>query len=254
MGSDSTVLDVNCAGCPSFATGYDASRSNTAVVSSTRTNSNYYDGIHLAAFDEGVVTTDVFSLGDFNVSPISFCEIITPYLYRANDNSSFPVNIDKKLQNIEVDPVTAILGLGPGATFFGGVSFWSALVATGALPRNEFAFYLERNVYAGPESTNSQPGGQFTIGGTNPSYYTGAIEYLDVPFKANATYRAWALPFPSYTIQNQTVVLDTVTTAYFFNDYRGITGPVSDVAAFYRRIPGSYALGGDLAGQYAYRE
>jgi len=76
--------------------------------------------------------------------------------------------------------VAGIFGLGfQSIAATGAMPFWEALTNGGQLTSPEMSFYLTR--YRGDTSVSEEePGGTFTLGGTNSSLYTGSIEYLDV--------------------------------------------------------------------------
>jgi len=56
--------------------------------------------------------------------------------------------------------------------------FWQALGSQ--LPAPEMAFYLTR-FKDDSNAKDEEPGGVFTLGGTNSTLFTGDIEFLDMP-------------------------------------------------------------------------
>jgi cathepsin D len=78
------------------------------------------------------------------------------------------------------NPVAGIVGLAfQSIAATGAMPFWEALTNGGQLSSPEMSFYLTR--YRGSTTVSEEePGGTFTLGGTNSDLYTGNIEYLDV--------------------------------------------------------------------------
>lgn len=58
--------------------------------------------------------------------------------------------------------------------------FWQALANGGQLTAPEMSFFLTR-FRDDPNAGEEEPGGTFTLGGTNSSLFTGDIEFLDMP-------------------------------------------------------------------------
>ena len=56
------------------------------------------------------------------------------------------------------------------------VPFWQALVNENALTNPEFSFFLTRFVND-PNAQNEEPGGVFTLGGTNTTLFQGNIDF-----------------------------------------------------------------------------
>jgi cathepsin D len=71
------------------------------------------------------------------------------------------------------------------------VPFWQALVSDNQLASPEMSFYLARLDDIPADSDDENPGGTFTLGGTNSSFYTGNIEYTDFPSGVEESY--WLL-------------------------------------------------------------
>jgi cathepsin D len=115
----------------------------------------------------------------------------------------------------------------------GAVPWW--VQASSAWTNPQMSFYMTRFRDTN-NGRNDQPGGQFTMGGTNTSLYNGAINYVNL---VKAQY--WTIPMTSLGTNggtpialsgsNQNAVIDTGTTL--------IGGPASILDAFYAQIPGS---------------
>lgn len=63
--------------------------------------------------------------------------------------------------------------------------FWQTLAQSNQLTTPEFAFWLSRVTGTSAANSrtmpNNQPGGAFTLGGTNSSLFTGDIDFVDIP-------------------------------------------------------------------------
>lgn len=64
--------------------------------------------------------------------------------------------------------------------------FWQALSSAGQLSSPELSFWLTR---ADPNSqSDDNPGGVFTLGGTNSSLFTGDIDFNNIPANSQASF------------------------------------------------------------------
>jgi cathepsin D len=66
------------------------------------------------------------------------------------------------------------------------VPFWQALATDNQLSSPEMAFHLARST-----NVDDEPGGTFTLGGTNSSLFTGDIEFHDLVDSSPPTF--WLL-------------------------------------------------------------
>lgn len=144
-------------------------------------------------------------------------------------------------------------------------SFWQSLVNSGQLDSPEMSFRLRRSA-----SSSDVDGGEFTLGGTNPSLYTGDIEFTDLVDQSVLS--SWLLSlggvFPfcfltddcvingvwkGVTVQGQNVAVASGFSAVSVIDTGSnlIGGPSADVAAIYAAIPGSQSIGDGL---YSFRK
>jgi len=92
------------------------------------------------------------------------------------------------IDNLLAPAVSGILGLGfETISSLDAPPFWQALYNANVLAEPLFGFYLQRWI---TYSTllNSAPGGTLTLGGTNSSFYTGEIEYINMPSGATPSY------------------------------------------------------------------
>lgn len=149
----------------------------------------------------------------------------------------------------------------------GAVPWW--LKASTAWTSPQMSFYLTRfapvnffihqisDTFCRFRNTNNgqtdQPGGQFTMGGTNSSLYDGDINFVNL---VKAQY--WTIPMTSIAVSggssialtgsDQNAVIDTGTTL--------IGGPSTVLEEFYAQIPGSargITVDSDLQDYYVIR-
>lgn len=129
---------------------------------------------------------------------------------------------------------------------------WQAMINAGDWSAPEMGFYLTRYL-DDAEATDIEPGGVLTLGGTNSSLYTGAIEYIDMPSDIEQSY--WLLEVSAVTVQGSSVTINTGSGAIAAID-TGTTligGPSADVKTIYAAIPGAVALTGQYDGYYGFR-
>jgi len=114
------------------------------------------------------------------------------------------------------------------------------------------AFWLTREI-DDPNPQEDAFGGQFTLGGTNSSLFTGDIDFQTL-VTSGSRQTFWLLNMSGATVQGQTVqipggsdalsAIDTGTTL--------IGGPSDGVQAIWKAVPNSAALSGDMAGFFSY--
>lgn len=76
---------------------------------------------------------------------------------------------------------SGILGLGFATiASTGATPFWELLANGGQLQAPEMGFFLNR-LLDEPVTDEEGYGGEFTLGGTNATFYQGEIEFLDFP-------------------------------------------------------------------------
>jgi len=120
----------------------------------------------------------------------------------------------------------------------GAVPFWQALLNGNRLPAPEMSFFLSRFVgqTAAPEEG---PGGVFTLGGTNSTFFKGDIDWVSMPTNIKTSF--WWLPLASITVGGNAVPTSTSPTTLCAID-TGTTligGPSNDVVAFWSAVPGA---------------
>ncbi|KAJ7176805.1 aspartic peptidase A1 [Mycena filopes] len=214
--SDLFVLDTSCQAC-SNAPLFDSSKSSSFSQQTTNqpTTISYGSGQV-----EGFIGTDTVTMGSFSVSSQTFLlgEAIS--------------------QNLIDGDVSGLIGLAfQGLAETKAPPFWQALITNNQLSAPEMAFQLTRS-----QSSDDEPGGTFTLGGTNSSLFTGDIEFHDITGTSPPQF--WQLSMSAVTVQGKSVqissgnaalsAIDTGTTA--------IGGPTDDVQAIWAAVPGSSAV------------
>jgi cathepsin D len=163
--ADLWVADTSCTDCQGDAL-FDPSASTSYQASTVGTTIRYGSGSV-----SGQLAQDVVSMGGFTISNQVFCTCFP----------SFPLvgRIPSRLLTVAADSQTTRLINFQAIAATRALPFWEALTNGGELTSPEMSFYLTR--FRGVRSVSEEePGGTFTLGGTNSSLYTGDIEYLDV--------------------------------------------------------------------------
>ncbi|KAJ6462136.1 aspartic peptidase domain-containing protein [Mycena sanguinolenta] len=143
--------------------------------------------------------------------------------------SSF-LNLD--FNSFEPGPLTASgsLGLGfPAKSPTTNASFWRALLAEQQGTSPEFGLWVSR------PSNSSDKGAVLTLGGTNSSFFTGDIEFLDLN-QANS----WALNISDLSVQGISLTSKLSSKLAVFDVASSfIWAPKADADAFWAAVPGS---------------
>ena len=65
----------------------------------------------------------------------------------------------------------------PGIAYTGVTPFWQTLVDAGLLTKPEFSFFITRFIHDPSAKGQEEPGGIFTLGGTNSSFFDGTPDF-----------------------------------------------------------------------------
>lgn len=216
--SDLWITSDQCANCNTGTPLFQTSKSTSAQYSSTNVQLSYGSGQV-----SGNLAQDIVTMAGFTIQKQIFAA----------------VNVVS--QNFLNGNVSGILGLAfePLAQTQ-TTPFWQALIQNNQLSAPEMSFYMTRLVDVA-NAPDEAPGGTFTLGGTDSSFYTGDIEYLNV---IGSPPSFWFLSLSQVTVQGKSISITTGSSAIAAID-TGTTligGPSKDVAAIYNAIPGSQPL------------
>ncbi|PWN51826.1 acid protease [Violaceomyces palustris] len=194
-------------------------------------------------------------------SSSSFSNVSTPFSikYGSGEVAGYLATDDFSLAGTTVDGLTFAVAdeisqglLDSNIAGIMGMAF-QRLSSSGAQPFWEkanidtFSFFLNRDIVTSSNYNRQESyGGIFTLGGTNSSLYTGAINYIDV---IEELY--WMLNLGGVTAHGSSVDLGSTTKAAIDTGTTLIGGPDSVIENLYAQIPGSSALSGS-EGYYTY--
>ncbi|KAF7292412.1 Peptidase A1 domain-containing protein [Mycena chlorophos] len=227
--SDLWTITQECDDCSGIGNAFDTTKSSSFKQTSQQAIEIDYG----SGAVQGFTATDTVTMGPFTVQDQTFL-------------------VAERLSDGIIDgDVSGLIGLAfQGLAETQAVPFWQALINNGDLSSPEMSFFLERST-----SDNDEPGGVFTLGGTNSSLFSGSIEFHDLASTTGGP-QYWMIPLSAVTVQGSSVsiaggnsllsAIDTGTTA--------MGGPSADVAAIWAAVPGSSALtqGNQQTGYFQY--
>ncbi|KAF7351940.1 Acid protease [Mycena venus] len=220
--ADVMVAGKSCiVGCPTDVT-YDANKSSTAVnISTGPTTLTFSTG----GSGQGYTFTDTMTLGSYTISNAAFLQVT------------------ETTDNFFSNPISGLLGLG-----FAQIAqttktpFWQAVISGNEATSPEFGFWLARGSGL-VQQDQSVPGGVFTFGGTNTSFYSGDIEFHDLTGDNTGF---WSLNVSSITMQGKSISLTkNATLAFLDTASEPIIGPAADVKAMWSTVHGASELPGN---------
>ncbi|XP_022612789.1 cathepsin D-like [Seriola dumerili] len=128
-----------------------------------------------------------------------------------------------------------VLGMAyPSISVAGVVPVFDTAMAAKLLPQNVFSFYISRDQAAAV-------GGELTLGGTDPQYYTGDLHYVNVTRKAY-----WQIEMNGVAVGNQLTLCKAGCQAIVDTGTSLIVGPREEIRALQKAI-GALPL---LMGEY----
>lgn len=175
--SDLWLASASCMSCSGIPT-FDTSKSSS--IAQPQSGSGNVKIQYGSGDVSGVLAQDTIGMGGFTVSPQTFLVVTTMSDGLLDGDTS------------------GILGLAfESLASTGATPFWQALSNAGQFVEPEMAFWLTRFIDADNPSDN-EPGGVFTLGGTNSTLFTGDIEFLNLAVSSDAsTATFWMLEMTS---------------------------------------------------------
>jgi len=225
--TDLWVPTLLCSTCAASIPKFNESASSTYTPSATIVTIRYGSGSV-----QGTRSQDVVGMGNFIVRDQTY------------------LSVTRTSMNLLRGSISGIIGLAftPIAAT-GATPFWLRLLEANQLKEPSMSFQFTRFLDDDLAAVE-EPGGIFTLGGTNSSLYQGAIEYLNI----SATPSFWLLELTRLTLNGLTVettpgigslsAIDTGTTL--------IGGPTRDVRNFWSAVPGAQALTGQNEGFFLF--
>ncbi|KAL5523428.1 hypothetical protein ACEPAG_7601 [Sanghuangporus baumii] len=227
--SDLWVASNQCLACPQDSPSFDSSQSSSLSSSQQSITISYGSGRV-----SGTVATDTVSMGGFTVSGQTLSIV------------------DQISSNFLTQPVSGLMGLAfQTIAQSRATPFWETLANENQLTTPEMSFWLTRFV-DDPQAQELEPGGAFTLGGTNSSLFTGDIDFVDIPESVTPSF--WLLPLQDVTVQGNSVSIPTGNAGLAAIDTGTtlVAGPSTAVQSIFNEIQGSEALTGQLQGFFAF--
>jgi len=184
---------------------------------------------------QGTLASDSVTLGPFTV-PAQEMAVVT--------------DLDSDLI---VAGVSGLVGLGfQSIASTGALPWWEDLVQQGLWTQPLMSFYFTRFLNV-PNAASVEVGGVFTMGGTNTSFYTGQVDFVDLPMGADGGF--WMLPVETVTANGQNISISSGGNSVLGAIDTGTTligVPTDDLNNFYNLIPGSQPGTGQWEGLMLY--
>ncbi|KAJ7028583.1 aspartyl protease [Mycena alexandri] len=226
--SDLWLADSACNNCDRSTPVYKPDTSTSFVQKSQVATQISYGSGMVAGF----VSSESVSMGNFSLT-----------------NQGF-LSVEQTSEGLLSGSVSGIMGLAFVAISSTQTTpFWQGLISASQLEEPLMAFWLTR-FRGGNNVQEEEPGGAFTLGGTNSSLFQGDIEFINMagPSTPHVLAAGWI------TVQGKTVNVATGDAALAAID-TGTTligGPTADVDAIWAAIPGSSKVGPTMPGYFQF--
>ncbi|KAJ3576769.1 hypothetical protein NP233_g228 [Leucocoprinus birnbaumii] len=231
--ADLWVADSLCLACDKDTLTYNANDSSSNVVVGDPPIGQKIPLRYGIGEVNGTIASETVSMGGFTITDQTF------------------VQVDQIIDGFTDSPRSGIMGLAfSSIAITNATPFWEALSNGGQLQNKEMSFWFKR---FGDDASapNVAPGGVFTLGGTNTKYFSGEIEFIDMP-TSNPTY--WFLSMTNVTVQDKSISISTGPAALAAID-TGTTligGPTAGVRAIWNAVPQAQDLGAYRPGFWAF--
>jgi cathepsin D len=180
--SDLWVADSNCVSCPRGTPVFETVQSTTFKQRSDNPTGISYGSGNV----EGFLASESVSMGNFSLQSQTF------------------LSVESVSDQLLSGSVSGIMGLAFTAiASTGATPFWQGLISNNQLAAPEMAFWLTR--FRDKVFKDEEPGGSFTLGGTNSSLFQGEIEFL--PMAGPSPPSFWLLGMSGITVQGQLLKL-----------------------------------------------
>lgn len=229
--SDLWVVSSQCGKSCDTSTVFNEQASSTFEESTDTTPVELQYGSGEAS---GPVVRDTVTFAGYTVDPQIFIDVTTLGSGLTSDNT-----------------VSGLIGLAwPALSASSSTPFVNALVSANKLSSPMMSFFLSRYV-DDPTASATEPGGFFTLGGTNSSLFTGNIEYHNIQ-QIQGTNAYWTLAMSSLKVNGAALNLGSENQAIVDTGTSLMGGPQDLVSSIFASIPGSAAGTGSLEGLYTY--
>jgi len=227
--SDLWVATNQCTSCPPGISTFNPSSSSSVTVSAQSIQINYGSGSVA-----GTLAQDSVNMGGFVVQ--------NQVLTLVTDTSA----------NFLQAPISGLMGLAFSTIAQSKATpFWQALANGNSFSTPEMSFFLTR--FNGDANAQTlEPGGAFTLGGTNSSLFTGDIDFVNIP--SGVTPSFWLLPLQTVQVNGKSATIPTGNSALAAIDTGTtlVAGPTAAVQSIFAQIPNSQPLTGQMNGFFAY--